>query len=59
MNDLRTRLRGVLSSIDALDVVLVIGLGLLCYGLSQFHPALPFIAVGGLFVAAWAGVGQS
>lgn len=58
MPTLRDRLRGVLSAIDALDVLLVIGLGLLAYGLGQLHPALPFVALGGLFVAAWAGVGQ-
>lgn len=58
MAKLRAQLRGVLSAIDALDIVLVVGLGLLSYGLSLLHPALPFVAIGGLLVAAWAGVGQ-
>lgn len=58
MPTLRSRLRGVLAAIDALDIILVVGLGLLAYGLGQLNPALPFIAIGALLVAAWAGVGS-
>lgn len=58
MANLRSQLRGVISAIDALDVLLVVGLALLAYGLNLIHPALPFVAIGALFVAAWAGVGQ-
>ena len=55
---LRGRLRALLGAIDILDIMLVVGLGLLAYGLSILHPALPFVAIGGLMVAAWAGVGS-
>lgn len=57
MPTIRDRLRAVIVSIDLLDVVLVIGLIMLAYGLSLLHPAAPFVVIGGLFVAAWAGVG--
>lgn len=58
MVTLRGRLRALLGAIDILDILLVAGLGLLAYGLSLLHPALPFVAIGGLMVAAWAGVGS-
>lgn len=59
MNSLRTRLRTLLGSIEVLDLVLVIGIALLAYGLSMLHPALPYIAVGLLLLAAWAGIGRT
>lgn len=57
MTTLRASIRAAILSVDPIDIVLVVGLILLAYGLSLVHPAAPFIVIGGLFVAAWAGVG--
>lgn len=57
MPTIRTRLAEVLRSIDPIDIVLVVGLIMLAYGLWLLHPAAPWIVLGALFVAAWAGVG--
>lgn len=58
MQNLRARLRALIGSIEVLDIFLVVSVALLAYGLHQVNPALPFIAIGGLGIAAWAGLGS-
>lgn len=52
------RFRAAIRAIGLDDVLLVVGVALLAHGLSILHPALPFVGVGLLFVAAGAGVGR-
>lgn len=57
MDNLRARLRAFITSIEVLDVFLVVCLALFAYGLNLIHPALPFIALGGFGLMVWAGLG--